>query len=123
MKLKVSMFGKMILFSGMIEFFLLLIVSFSLYSFYLNDKKENLFSLEKLLNDCKTLRLELIVRRDSDFANLYTANIEQIKRNLLNYDSLSVALFNLSEISTLDSMKSVYYELINRYDELFKKFG
>lgn len=123
MKLKISMFGKMILFSSMLELFLLLVVFLSLYSFRLNDKKQNLLSLENTFNDCKNMRLELLLRRDSDFENIYNSNINQINSNLSIYDSISKQLSNYDEIYLLDSLKNVYQNLILDYDKIFREFG
>ncbi|MBX3042388.1 MAG: HAMP domain-containing histidine kinase [Candidatus Kapabacteria bacterium] len=123
LKLKISMFGKMIIFSSMIEIFLLLIVFLSLYSFRLNDKKQNLLDLEKTLNNCKNMRLELLLRRDSDFIEIYNNNISQINVNLEIYDSISKELSSIDELFSLDSLKKFYKDLIKEYDVLFREFG
>lgn len=123
MKVKKTLFGKMMLMTGFIEIIMLIIVLFALYSFHINERKDSFISMEMLLLESSNLRLELLVRRDSNFANLYRANIAKINQNLDSYAKISTSLVNYERINPLDSLKNVYQSLVQKYSNLIIEFG
>lgn len=117
-----SMFGKMIMLSGFIEIIMMIIVIFAMYAFHLAERKENYSKMESILVECSSLRLEMLVRRDSNFKKLFISNNEIILKNLEKYDELSVLLKD-NKNSTLDSLKKEYKINIETYSTLIKQFG
>lgn len=117
------MFGKLILLSAVLEIIILIIVAFSMYSFKLNEKKHNLSELEIVILESSKLRLEMLVRRDSNFTNLYKLNYNKIKRNLKLYDSISNSLNDIYNINQLDSLKTEYQNNLSKYYYQIELFG
>ncbi len=121
--LKKTMFGKLIILSAVLEVIILIIVAFSMYSFKLNEKKQNLSELQTLILESSKLRLEMLVRRDSNFTNLYKNNYNKIKRNLKNYDSISVVIEDVARLVELDSLKNNYSKKLVVYYQKIEIFG
>ncbi len=123
MKLKNTLFGKMILLSGFIQLVMLVIVIFAMYAFHLNEKKHNYMELEGLLIEASNKRLEMLSRRDTNFKNLFYSNIQTILNNLEKYDTISQKLKQNGDKKKLDSLKNIYRKNILIYEKLFEKFG
>lgn len=123
MKIKISMFGKMILLSGFIEVIMMIIVLFALYAFHLNDRKQGFVSMENILLECSSLRLEMLVMRDSNFSILYERNNNKIFEKLSKYDSVSSKLTKSENVLLLDSLKKSYQNFVSSYALLIKEFG
>ncbi len=122
-RLHSSMFGKLVLFGAVLEVIMLIIVLFALYSFNLNERKQNLSKLEEIILESSVLRLEMLVRRDSNFTRLYKENYAKILVNMQEYSKLSSELCNISKVKELDSIKSIYSEAMTNYIVLIEKFG
>ena len=106
MKIKMSLFGKMILLSGFIEIIMLLIVIFSMYALYLNERNYRYLLLESLIIESSNKRLELLVRRDTNFKSIFTNNKAIVLNNLLKYYEVSQKIPANNDKIILDSLKN-----------------
>ncbi len=121
--MKIRLFTKMIFLTGSMFVLMTIVVGFSWYSFYLNNKKENYAKLEVMILESSQLRLEMLVRRDSAFTELYASNYEKIKSNFLIIDSLISILQKDERIQDLSLIKQTYANLIRDYIELIAEMG
>ncbi len=117
------MFNKMIFLSGFIEVIMMIIVCFALYTFHLNDRKQRIIKMESILYECGNLRLEMLIRRDSNFVELYDTNHKKIIENLAIYDSLVSTLSLTNQIEILNKVKREYQKEIMEYAVLLNQFG
>lgn len=118
-----SLFGKMILLSGFIEIIMLLIVIFSMYALYLNDRNYRYLLLESLIIESSNKRLELLVRRDTNFKSIFTHNKAVVLNNLLKYYEVSQKISANNDKIILDSLKNLYSDYFKKYTVLLEKFG
>ncbi|MCX8055735.1 MAG: HAMP domain-containing histidine kinase [Ignavibacteria bacterium] len=123
MKIKMSLFGKMILLSGFIEIIMLLIVIFSMYALYLNERNYRYLLLESLIIESSNKRLELLVRRDTNFKSIFTHNKAIVLNNLLKYYEVSQKIPANNDKIILDSLKNLYSDYFKKYTVLLEKFG
>ncbi len=123
MKIKMSLFGKMILLSGFIELIMLLIVIFSMYALYLNERNYRYLLLESLIIESSNKRLELLVRRDTNFKSLFIHNKDLVLHNLLKYYEVSQKIPNNNDKIKLDSLKNIYSRYFKKYTSLLEEFG
>lgn len=118
-----SLFGKMILLSGFIEIIMLLIVIFSMYALYLNERNYRYLLLESLIIESSNKRLELLVRRDTNFKSIFTHNKAIVLNNLLKYYEVSQKIPANNDKIILDSLKNLYSDYFKKYTVLLEKFG
>ena len=118
-----SLFGKMILLSGFIEIIMLLIVIFSMYALYLNERNYRYLLLESLIIESSNKRLELLVRRDTNFKSIFTNNKAIVLNNLLKYYEVSQKIPANNDKIILDSLKNLYSNYFKKYTVLLEKFG
>jgi signal transduction histidine kinase len=123
MKIKMSLFGKMILLSGFIEVIMLIIVIFSMYALYLNERNYRYLLLESLIIESSNKRLELLVRRDTNIKSLFLHNKTVVLDNLNKYYEVSKKIPANEHKITLDSLKNLYSMYFKKYTVLLEEFG
>ncbi|MCO5251102.1 MAG: HAMP domain-containing histidine kinase [Candidatus Kapabacteria bacterium] len=121
--MKIRLFTKMIFLTGSIFVLMAVVIAFSWYSFYLNNKNESHAKLDVLILESSQLRLEMLIRRDSAFANLYSTNREKLRSNFHTIDSLMAILQKDARIRDLAQIKLTYANMVNEYIQLIAEMG
>jgi signal transduction histidine kinase len=113
MKPKITVFRKMIILSSLIELIMLLVILVAFYIFGLNSKEMKLVNINQYLLNTSNLRLELLNRRDSNFAKIYHQNFLKIYSNIEKSTS----------VIKLDSILAIYRQNLIDYKQTLYIYG
>lgn len=121
--MKISLFKKMLLYSGALLLIMAIIVVLSFLAFYLNKQNTVLKKIESNVLQVSQLRHELLVRRDSLFSSKYQINFNNIQHKLLIIDSLSKNLGDKKYLKQFNSIHNRYSDAIMKYVKQIELLG
>lgn len=121
--MKISLFRKMLLYSGTLLIIMAIIVVLSLVAFNLNKQNTELKKIESNVLQVSRFRHELLVRRDSLFFSTYQKNYNNIQHKLLIIDSLSKNLEDKEYLAQFNSIHNKYSNAILNYVKQIELLG